>query len=334
MKKTVLLLAIIILHQYAFAQNNVGIGTVNPNASAALDISSTNKGLLIPRVALQSTIDASTIPSPATGLLVYNTNVVMAAGTGYYFNNGTAASPAWTKINDLTLPYYKATTAPIPAFNIENYSLSSTSTAVRGFSQGGTGVSAYSALGNALETNGKVKIAGGGQAPSQGKVLTSDANGNATWEGAIAFYATGIKAGGSAVIPPNTVVKLAFGSEMYDIGNDYNNSEASPHSTFIAPVHGIYHFDGKVTWLSNDISGSAVSLSLKVLNNGNTTVINEMISNFPDQFYLTQQFSTDVELQAGAQVFVTVDHNVSGTNVSLQTAARYAHFNGMLKIKL
>lgn len=84
------------------AQNNVGIGTNTPDASAKIDISSTDKGLLIPRIALSSTTDAATIPNPATALLVYNT---ATAGTspnnvtpGFYYNAGTAGVPVWTRL--------------------------------------------------------------------------------------------------------------------------------------------------------------------------------------------------------------------------------------------
>ncbi|SHJ70899.1 protein of unknown function [Reichenbachiella agariperforans] len=49
---------------------NVGIGTKSPHASAALDISSTEKGLLIPRM---TPAERDAISSPAAGLLVYNT---------------------------------------------------------------------------------------------------------------------------------------------------------------------------------------------------------------------------------------------------------------------
>lgn len=48
---------------------NVGIGTATPNASAALDITSTNKGVLLPRM---TSAQRNAIPSPAEGLLVYN----------------------------------------------------------------------------------------------------------------------------------------------------------------------------------------------------------------------------------------------------------------------
>jgi hypothetical protein len=64
----------------------VGIGTTSPDASSMLDITSTNSGLLIPRVALTSTSDVATIVSPATSLLVYNSGF---SPNGYYYWNGT-----------------------------------------------------------------------------------------------------------------------------------------------------------------------------------------------------------------------------------------------------
>ena len=54
-----------------FAQT--GIGTTTPHASAKLEVNATDKGFLPPRVTLTSSSDNSTIPNPATGLLVYNT---------------------------------------------------------------------------------------------------------------------------------------------------------------------------------------------------------------------------------------------------------------------
>jgi hypothetical protein len=59
------------------AQNNVGIGTINPASSALLDLTSGDKGFLAPRMA-----DTAAIASPATGLLIYLTT----NNTFYYFN--------------------------------------------------------------------------------------------------------------------------------------------------------------------------------------------------------------------------------------------------------
>lgn len=68
---------------------------VKPHSSALLDISDsagTHKGLLIPRMTLAN---RATIPSPATSLLIYQTDNT----PGFYFNSGTPASPVWTLIS-------------------------------------------------------------------------------------------------------------------------------------------------------------------------------------------------------------------------------------------
>ena len=66
-----------------------GICTTTPNTSAKLDIYSTNKGFLPPRISLTDALDQSKIPSPATGLLVYCKGDGGLA-SGYYFWNGSA----------------------------------------------------------------------------------------------------------------------------------------------------------------------------------------------------------------------------------------------------
>lgn len=53
------------------AQDNVGIGTVTPDASAILEMLSTNKGVLVPRM---NTAGMTAIANPANSLLVYNTD--------------------------------------------------------------------------------------------------------------------------------------------------------------------------------------------------------------------------------------------------------------------
>lgn len=69
MKKFATILFTLLLLK-APAQQSVGIGTVSPNASAALDISSINKGMLVPRM---TTAQRNAILSPLKGLLVFDT---------------------------------------------------------------------------------------------------------------------------------------------------------------------------------------------------------------------------------------------------------------------
>ena len=63
-----LMAAILNLPNDSFSQG-VGIGTATPDASAALDITAANKGLLIPRMNITS---INAINNPAKGLLIFS----------------------------------------------------------------------------------------------------------------------------------------------------------------------------------------------------------------------------------------------------------------------
>ena len=90
MKKSLLFLfalLCIFISQQAVSQN-IGFGTNTPHPSALLDISSTSRGLLIPRMTL---LQRNAITSPAEGVMVYQTDGL----PGFYFFNGTI----WTQIS-------------------------------------------------------------------------------------------------------------------------------------------------------------------------------------------------------------------------------------------
>jgi hypothetical protein len=75
-----------------FAQIKVGDNPTTLNPDALLEIETTDKGLLLPRVALTSTTDAAPLSAHVQGMIVYNTADVPAPGdvtTGYYYNDGT-----------------------------------------------------------------------------------------------------------------------------------------------------------------------------------------------------------------------------------------------------
>ena len=77
-----------------FAQNVTINPTGSPGSSSAmLDVNADNKGMLIPRVALTSATDNTTIPAPVTSLLVYNTATAGAYPDnvlpGFYYWNAT-----------------------------------------------------------------------------------------------------------------------------------------------------------------------------------------------------------------------------------------------------
>ncbi len=124
MKKIIQIVILTIFSLPILHAQNVGINSTGatPDSSAMLDIVNSSKGLLIPRVALQSTTDAVTIPTPANSLLVFNNNAAMTGGqgTGYYYNSGSTGSPLWIKLaaaNDAWLLKGNAaiTTPAVPA---------------------------------------------------------------------------------------------------------------------------------------------------------------------------------------------------------------------------
>ncbi len=108
MKLSIHLLLIATLVGGTIQAQNIGINTsgVTPAASAMLDIAATDRGLLIPRMALTSRLTAAPVVTPATSLVVYNTANAGAAPNnvtaGFYYWSGTewlrmfSGKDAWT----------------------------------------------------------------------------------------------------------------------------------------------------------------------------------------------------------------------------------------------
>lgn len=126
MKKLFFVLMVYVIPTQFLSAQNVGIGTVSPNSSALLDIQSSNKGLLIPRV---TTAQMNSIASPAKGLFVLDTTT-----NQLMINMGTAIVPNWQSIvigsgwglkgNSGTVPFanFIGTTDASPlVFKTKNY---------------------------------------------------------------------------------------------------------------------------------------------------------------------------------------------------------------------
>jgi hypothetical protein len=113
MKKTIVCACMGMVSFALHAQ--VGIGTATPDPSAQLEISAVNKGLLIPRITF-----ANRPPSPATGLLIYQTDNT----AGYYFYNGsTWQALAGGAVNSWSLNGNNGTTASNFLGTFDNQSL-------------------------------------------------------------------------------------------------------------------------------------------------------------------------------------------------------------------
>lgn len=85
MKKNIITVILLLIYIITYAQ--IGIDTETPDVSSLLDISSTSKGILLPRM---TTTQKNMIPSPAHSLLVYDTSLKCVSR-----NVGTHVSPSW-----------------------------------------------------------------------------------------------------------------------------------------------------------------------------------------------------------------------------------------------
>ncbi len=81
MKKQITLVFLFLITVKLFSQIGINTDNSTPNVSAQLDVKSTNKGLLLPRISTSAT----TFNSPAAGLMVYDQD---KASLAYY--NGSA----------------------------------------------------------------------------------------------------------------------------------------------------------------------------------------------------------------------------------------------------
>ncbi|HRH49281.1 MAG TPA: hypothetical protein PLP23_11070 [Panacibacter sp.] len=176
------LLLIAAVHLGANAQTNTfpatgsaGIGTLAPDASSMLDMVSTTKGLLTPRM---TKTQRDAIVVPATGLMIYQTN----STPGFYYYSGTAWTAISVKGSNTSLSNLTATAVNLSLVPGTNNTLDlGTSTLAwrNGYFGGNVGIGVATAAAK-LDIAGTVKIADGTQ--GTGKVLTSDANGLASWQ--------------------------------------------------------------------------------------------------------------------------------------------------------
>ncbi|MCC5922336.1 MAG: hypothetical protein JJT77_01010 [Crocinitomicaceae bacterium] len=91
--KNLIILSCLLFPFFTEAQN-IGVNTSgNPaHSSAILDVSASDKGVLIPRISIPNLNNAAPVALPETSLLVYNTNTT--TGVGYYYWSGTS----WVKL--------------------------------------------------------------------------------------------------------------------------------------------------------------------------------------------------------------------------------------------
>ena len=208
MYKLLLFMPLVVLTIVAQAQMKVGNNPMSINRDAIFELESTNKGMLLPRVALTATNNVAPLTAHAAGMVVYNT---AAAGTGttavvpgYYYNNGSgwlkiaqegsvnlaslslsnATTPVGNRVGQIAyntnatsgLPvgpvYWDGTTwvAVNPSASINLYNSDGTLTGARTVTQGANALT-FSGAGNLVKMGGDIAVYNGANVTNDGGAI-------------------------------------------------------------------------------------------------------------------------------------------------------------------
>lgn len=170
--KHIMVLIVCLLLLYNVAMCQIGVFNMNPDQSAELDLTSTSKGLLIPRVTLSTNLNSSSpVTSPAEGLFVFNIGANQPQGfyfwTGSYWSllkspTGMEIRSPGTSTDNATVRFHGTTGKIIQNSQVIIDDLSNIS------------------LVNNITVNRFTLTT----SPSEGKILLSDATGVASWQSA------------------------------------------------------------------------------------------------------------------------------------------------------
>lgn len=286
------------------------------NTSAAVSIENSGTGIGLEAA---STTGDAVIGTSNTGYGIKGvTNTALGKAGVHGQNNGTAGSGVVGishAANTQGVYGNSNNGVAVRALN-DNYR------AVQATSNSGTALYGSSTSGYALETNGKVKISGGNTNPTAGAVLTSDAQGNATWQQPaanpkIAFKSAGIA---DAIGLTNSIIastfvfpnysKVEFKSLGYDFGNGYtpfSGTETGNTSTYLVPVRGLYHFDASLQFVPATVwDYTDIEITIMLVRDGATSILLRKGAYVSSIDNTSVAVSGDVTLLEGDKIYVAV----------------------------
>lgn len=177
MKKNItVVIALLMLSFHTTAQVKVGANPTTINTNSVLELESTTKGLLLPRVALSSTSSFSPLTAHIAGMSIYNTATAGSGSTavtpGYYYNDGTQ----WVYMPNQSIvtalePWYDSATNTPATTNAQNI-----------YHAGNVGVALTSSTtfvpSATLDINGNARVRSLPTGASTDLLVSADANGN------------------------------------------------------------------------------------------------------------------------------------------------------------
>ena len=248
MNKTIknlnLVLILGLISQVGIAQVKVGNNPTTINSNSVLEIESTDKGLLLPRVALSATSSATPLSAHVAGMVVYNTATAGTAPNevmpGYYYNDGAK----WVRVAD-------AAATPVNIYNA-NGTLTGNRTVTQGgnaLNFAGTGVTTFNSgnvgIGTLLPT-AKLQVVDGDVRIDNDQRYVVSGSGS-------------LQAAGSntSILALNSTTGLAFetnSSERMIINNTGNVGIGTPTPTQLLDVHG--NITNRGLYMINSIDGN------------------------------------------------------------------------------
>ncbi|MBI3502377.1 MAG: tail fiber domain-containing protein [Bacteroidetes bacterium] len=314
MKKIISLIPLLSLIPLISLSQNVGINPTGatPNSSAGLDVDFTNKGVLIPRVALTGVNDAATIPSPATSLIVYNNGSGGLSPAGYYYNSNTPGSPVWSQLLNGGTSFCSGAAA--------NYVTKFTSA---------------SAICNSIIYDNGTNV--GISTTSPGKKL--DVQGGTSF-GAGTFQSGAVTDIGNAGIdyPGNGGWAGSYNSNLLLSGLDYTTisfHDAGATVGELGHVSNNFFFDGGQAWgpVSLGINTRAPNLKMEILSgNSDGIVMGQQYDNTNTiQTYIDGQWTNRATYAGGCCNKLLLQPDVGEVAIGTTSAAEKLEVNGNMK---
>lgn len=303
---------------FAFAMQaqaqNVGINADNstPHASAMLDVKSTDKGVLVPRM---TAAQRALIASPATGLLVYQTD-----GTdGFYFYNGTA----WVSLSGGSDNLGNHTATTTLDMNNNSISNAATVTAASAVIAGNTYPTNTGTNGQVLTTNGAGQLAW----------ATSAAGGHgiqllATTQGLVAQnLPSALSTVQPSVVRFSTACTECINPITEGLGNTYRGD-----TTFICGTAGYYEVSAQLTTgaptaaTSSSVTGAGYPVPvLEINNNVSNRIFGTGINSNAAWLHGTLgakgrgSLHTILYLNVGDEIKIKGQNGTTSTSVNLHT---------------
>ena len=217
MKNIFTLLAAVLLTATTFAQ--VGIGTSTPDASAALDLTSTTGGLLLPRM---TNAQCQAISTPVAGLMVYVTDL-NGGSFVFYDGNGWSAFVS----NCTTVP--DAPTIETAVAGNAQATVSYTAPLING----GSDITSYTAISSPGDITGTVTQSGSGDITVTGLTNGTSYTFTVTATNAIG---TSVASVASNSVTPSTAIAIG---DFYQGGVVFYIFQSEDTGYVLGETHGL-----------------------------------------------------------------------------------------------